>query len=204
MGFSLGSATEKRNQMSHKFLFNASFHLLLNSIDQEIAKEVQQKGCCYCGCPLHQADYPRSPLGLPAQFRESYDERLSFCCDTCRRRTTPPSVRFFGRRWFPAPLLILICVLQIGINERRLTQIKRHFGFFVSESTWKRWRRWWRESFVETLFWQQTKSLVITAINIDTPLPRALLDIFSGKIEEKIHQALKFLSPLTGGVLRAV
>ena len=190
--------------MSQNFLFKASFHLLLNKIDQEIAEEEKQKGCLYCGNQLDKANYPRSPFGLPSQFRHYYDERLSFCCNTCRKRTTPQSVRFFGCRWFPAPLLILISALMLGINERRLASVKRHFGIAVSISTWKRWRLWWRESFKTTLFWQQAKGLVPTAIETNKSFPRALLVLFHGILEEKTRFLLQFLVPLTGGVLRAV
>lgn len=190
--------------MSQNFLFNASFHLLLNKIDQEIIAKTRLQGCLFCGNKLHQANYPRSPLGLPSQLRYHHDERLSLCCDTCRKRITPPSVRFFGRRWFPAPLLILVSALILGINERRLQQVKQHFGITVSESTWKRWRRWWRESFQKTLFWQQSKGLAPIEIETNNLFPRALLDLFQGGLEEKICRLLKFLSPLTGGVLRAV
>ena len=190
--------------MSHNFVFDANFHLLLTAIDQEIAKEVQQKGCIYCGNKLHQADYPRSPVGLPSQFRNDYSERFSFCCNQCRRRTTPKSVRFFGRRWYPAPLFMLISALAVGINERRLASVKRHFGIAVSESTWKRWRRWWRDSFKSTQFWQQHKGLVPDAIVSIHRCPRALLVVFKGLLAEKMQLLLRFLSPLTGGILRAV
>ena len=190
--------------MSQNFVFSATFHLILNNIDQEIADKVKQKGCLCCGNKLHKANYPRSPVGLPSQFRKHYDERLSFCCDICRKRTTPQSVRFFGRRWFPAPLLILISALTLGINERRLAAVKRHFGITISESTWKRWRRWWRESFTATLFWQQAKGLVPITIETNKSFPRVLLDVFQGVLEEKIRLLLRFLSPLTSGVLRAV
>lgn len=190
--------------MSHKFLFHASFHLLLNKIDQELAEKEKEKGCGYCGGVLHQADYPRSPFGLPAPFRENYDERLSLCCSQCRKRTTPPSVRFFGRRWFPAPLLILISALTLGINERRLMQVKRHLGVTVSESTWKRWRRWWREAFMQTPFWQQAKGSFLPVPTLIGFFPRVLLMRFQGKLEEKMGFLLNFLAPLTAGVLRAV
>jgi hypothetical protein len=190
--------------MSHKFLFNTIFHSLLIKIDQEFATEAYQKGCLYCGSQLHQANYPRSPIGMPLQFRDYYDERLSFCCDSCRKRTTPKSVRFFGRRWFPAPLFILISVLTVGINERRLAQVKRHLDIVMSEATWKRWRRWWRESFMATLFWQQNQGLVATSLESNALFPRALLRLFKGILEEKISLLLRFLSPLTGGILRAV
>src|SRR5688500_17520069 len=125
MGVSLGFEAKKRTIMSHKFLFDSSFHTILIAIDRELAETVRQEGCA-CGGALHQSNYPRSPMGLPAAFRSSYEERFSFCCHNCRRRTTPPSVRYFGRRWYPAPLLLLICALKSHINERRLTQIKRH------------------------------------------------------------------------------
>lgn len=189
--------------MSQNFMFNASFHLLLISIDEELARKAKQAGC-RCGGTLHLADYPRSPVGMPPSLRHHYEERLSFCCDTCRKRITPPSVRFFGRRWYPAPLHLLVSVLMLGINERRLSQIKRYFGITVTESTWKRWRRWWRQSFALTPFWQQAKGLTPTAIESCQTVPRALLNSFQGALEEKMRLLLQFLSPLTGGVLRAI
>ena len=190
--------------MSHKFVSDSNFHLLLNKIDHEISEAARQKGCSYCGHSLHQADYPRSPAGLPAEFREHYNERHSLCCDTCRKRTTPPSVRFFGRRWFPAPLFVLISILTIGVNERRLSQVKRHFGISVSESTWKRWRRWWRELFLKTPFWQQAKGHVLIPIEETKSIPRALLSLFEGGLENKMRHLLKFLSPLSTSNLRAI
>lgn len=190
--------------MSHKFLFNASFHLLLNRIDQEFSNKERQKGCPYCGGRLDHSDYPRSPFGILPQFRKSYDERLSFCCRKCRRRHTPPSVRFFGRRWFPAPLLMLISALRLGISERRLAQVKRHLGIVVSESTWKRWRRWWREQFMQSTFWKQARGLLSSTLDASARMPRCVLKLFRGKIEKKICQLLKFLAPLTAGALRAV
>src|SRR6266568_1834893 len=118
--------------MLHKLLLNATFHSALISIDEELAENIQKKGCP-CGGELHQANYPRSPSGIPSLFRSNYSERFSYSCDTCRKRTTPQSVRFFGRRWYPAPLLIFISALMLGVNERRLEQVKRHFGIVVPE-----------------------------------------------------------------------
>jgi hypothetical protein len=186
------------------FLHKANFHLLLNDIDQEIARKTLKMNCPYCSGTLHQANYPRSPMGIPPKFRDAYDERLSFCCDTCRKRTTPPSVKFFGRRWYPAPMLMLICLLSLGINERRLSQMKRHLGLTVSESTWKRWRRWWRESFIVTDFWRKEKGLVMSLLEETISFPRALLKLFLGTFMDKLCFLLRFLSPLTGGFLRAV
>jgi len=191
--------------MSHKFLLNASFHWLLMAMDKDLATQAREQGCPYCGHPLHQANYPRSPLGLLRSFREYYTDRFSLCCNTCRKRTTPPSVRFFGRRRFPALLLLFISILSLGINARRLAQVKRHFGITLSESTWKRWRRWWRESFMGTRFWRQTQGIVVTTImDATSSFPRVFLALFKGSLEEKMSGLLRWLSPLTGGVLRAV
>jgi len=191
--------------MSQNFLLNASFHLLLNTIDHELADQTKQQGCLFCGCKLHLADYPRSPFGIAPAFRDSYKSRLSFCCGTCRKRTTPPSVRFFGQRWVPAPLLIFISVLMHGVNQRRCEQLKRFFGITVSESTLRRWQRWWRELFVKTSFWQQAKGLFPPSNQMMRgPFPRVLLNQFEGKVREKIILLLRFLAPLTAGVLRAV
>ena len=188
--------------MSHKFLFNSSFHALLITIDRELAENERQKGCS-CGGTLHQASYPRSPLGLPVHLRTNYEDRFSFCCNDCRKRTTPPSVRFFGRRRSPAPLLLLISALMLSINEHRLTQIKRHFGITVSESTWKRWRRWWREVFVDTAFWKQSRGLVPEPKK-PVSMARRILSSFQGTIDNRMLLLLKFISPITAGHLRAV
>lgn len=189
--------------MSQNFLLNASFHLLLLQIDQELANNVRQGGCG-CGGRLDQADYPRSPFGLPPALRDHYQKRISLCCNDCRKRTTPPSVRFLGRRWFPAPLLLLISILNCGINARRLQQVKRHFGIVISESTWKRWRAWWHRSFMQTLFWQQSKGLIILEIKTADFMPRVLLSLFQGTLQEKLRSLLRFFAPMTSGALRAV
>jgi len=188
--------------MSHKFLFDSTFHSFLIAIDRELSEVVRQKGCP-CGGSLHRANYPRSPFGLLPKYRKSYEERFSFCCNDCRRRTTPPSVRYFGRRWYPAPLLLLISALMLSINEHSLNQIKRHFGIMVSESTWKRWRRWWREVFVETAFWKHARGLIPEPKKPVT-MARRMLSSFQGTIDNRMLLLLKFISPITAGHLRAV
>lgn len=172
-----------------------------------MASDALKQGCPHPGCKgkLHRADYPRSPMGLPADFRDLYNHRHSLCCDTCRKRTTPASVRFFGRRWYPAPLFILLSLLTCGISQRRLTQVKRHLGFVASESTWRRWRQWWRTHFVQTRFWQQEKGRVPPTPELSRgPFPSVLLNLLKGRATEKIPLLLDFLSPPTAGNLRAV
>ena len=99
-------------------------------------------------------------------------------------------------------MLFTVSCLMVGINERRLNQVKQHFGISVSERTWKRWRRWWRDKFVATPFWQQIKGFALQALQIEKSFPRALLSLFKKKrLGEKIILLLRLLSPLTVGCI---
>lgn len=72
--------------MSQNFISNASSFELVNKIDADLINKVVENGCPYCCGRLHQANYPRSPFGLSQQFRSYCDERISFCCATCRKK----------------------------------------------------------------------------------------------------------------------
>lgn len=191
--------------MSQNFLFKSSFHALILEVDQEMANICAENGCIYCGGKLHQADYPRSPAGMPKSYRDQYSQRFSFCCAKCRKRTTPPSVRFFGRRWYPAPLHIFISIMTCGINKRRIALIKKHFGIVVRESTWRRWRKWWRDEFVITKFWQSARGQLSPSDAITQgPFPPVIFNLYTGNIEEKMLLFLRFASPLTTSIFRAI
>ena len=73
-----------------------AFFSLLLKIDRATADELRQKGCPECGGPLHWANYARSPRGVPSECGTEHLTRLSLCCgrEGCRKRLTPPSVRF--------------------------------------------------------------------------------------------------------------
>lgn len=189
--------------MSHKFLMASSFHSLLTVMDYELAEQERVKGCVYCGGRLHRSNYPRSPFGVPMRHRAYYEERFSHCCGVCRKRTTPPSVRFFGRYWFPAPLLILISALANGVTNKLCSRLKRLFGVMINKKTWKRWQRWWRDIFGVTPFWKGNTGIIPIA-QLTAPFPRALLVIYSGTLQNRLVSVLQFLAPLTAGVLRAV
>ena len=85
--------------MHHRLLREADFWEFLLTVDQDLADAACQEGCS-CGGRLHCAKYPRKPRGGPADLPPKYGYRLSFCCDRdgCRKRLTPPSVRFLGRK----------------------------------------------------------------------------------------------------------
>ena len=191
--------------MIRDYLSNANFHEFLVKLDLDLAEQIRIKGCLHCSGTLHRADYPRSPLGLPRSSREYYLERYSFCCDQdgCRKRVTSPSVRFFGRRRYPTFLIVLICALRFGCNEKRLRQIQQLFGLMIDRKTWQRWVIWWLEVFTTTAFWKSMTGIISIA-NVTTHFPRNLLEIYKGSLQERLVQVLQLLTPLTAGVLRAV
>ena len=189
--------------MYHKILKMPRFHALLVHIDDTLADNVRSKGCLACGGSLYQADYPRSPLGLPVLCREYYDRRRSLCCGDCRKRVTTPSVRFFGRRRFPAVVMLLISAFMSSASRRRYHKVMRYFGISISLRTWVRWRRWWQECLIGTAFWRQAKAQLPAAVLVGL-FPRELILIYPGQLNERLEMALQFLAPLTAGVYRAV
>src|SRR5690606_37865054 len=87
--------------MCHAFLGTASFWAVLVKIDEDMAAQTRAARCRSCGGKLHSARYRRKPRGVARSLiGDAGAVRLSFCCsrDGCRRRHTPPSVRFLGRR----------------------------------------------------------------------------------------------------------
>jgi len=123
--------------MSHtcSVISNPNFHTQLFALDLDTAADVKTQGCRHCGGKLHQANYSRTGFGLSPQISPIYSLRFSFCCANCRRRTTPPSMRFFGRRRYPAALFVLLCASRLVPDERTRERLVRRFGLHLSLST---------------------------------------------------------------------
>ena len=98
---------------------NARVWAFLKQVDAAEARVCRSAGCPRCGGVLHSATYPRKPHGLAASLRHDA-RRFSFCCAACRRRVTPPSSRFFGRRFRVAPLVYLLGVIRGRSARSRL------------------------------------------------------------------------------------
>ena len=183
--------------MCHAFLADANFYQLLFRIDQSIAEEVRVHGC-ECGGVLHAAPYPRKPRGIRSALEDAnYESRLSFCCsqDGCRRRSTPPSVRFLGRKVYLGVIVVLLTALNHGLSEARRRRLIEELD--VPLQTLWRWRRWWREQFVATRCWRAVAGQFIPPIDADT-LPGALLERLSGSsLSERLVQLLVLICPVT-------
>lgn len=193
--------------MCHAFLNDARFYRFLFDIDQDIARQVQAGGCS-CGGVLHSARYPRKPRGLRSTWGESYQTRLSFCCAEmdCRRRSTPPSVRFLGRKVYLGVIVILVTALLHGLTPKRQRQLVEQLDLWPQ--TLVRWRKWWREIFPGSRCWQEARGHFIPPVQTDQ-LPGALLGRLDGKaLCQRLCHLLRLLTPITttswSGYLRVI
>lgn len=183
--------------MCHGFLCDASFYRLLFRIDQDLANEVQTAGCCFCGGVLHSARYPRKPRGVRTALDATYQWRLSFCCgeESCRRRHTPPSVRFLGRKVYLGALVVLLTALQHGLTDRRRRKLIEQLD--IPPQTLARWRRWWQEVFPSTRCWRAEQSHFLPPIAV-AALPGALLGRLTGAdLPERLGQMLLLICPVS-------
>jgi hypothetical protein len=127
-----------------------------------------------------------------------YSLRFSFCCERegCRRRRTPPSVRFLGRRVYLGAVVVLIAALAEGATPRRLRQLRQLAGD-VSRRTVERWRRWWRETFPQTRFWGECRGRLASPIETER-LPASLLERMAGAdASARLIALLRLLMPIT-------
>lgn len=185
--------------MCHRLLADASLPGALLKIDEDLAAETRGAGCRFCGGSLHSARYPRKPRGEPLGSA-AYDRRLSFCCESCRRRATPASVRFLGRRVYVSGVVVLLSAMLHGITPSRATRLKEFLG--VSRQTLSRWRAWWLTSFPAARFWKAAKARFAPAVDT-LALPASLLAAFPGADRERLVGTLRLLSPLSASAALA-
>lgn len=184
--------------MLHKIVNLSSLYVILDEIDAKITAKVQATGCPICGSPLHMSRYPRKPRGIPTAIHRKRWWRLSLCCSQrdCRKRVTPPSVTFLGRKWYPGCIVVAVCSgLQgqagIAMPITRMIEL-----FSVSWKTVKRWRQWWSKWVPKTALWRSLQGRF--AKPIDTlQLPRSLLERIVGTAQEQLLSLLRLVGPLT-------
>lgn len=181
--------------MCHAVLRDWNFYALLERADEERAAEVRAAGCG-CGGRLHSARYPRKPRGERRCGADAPPvRRHSFCCAQCRRRRTPMSVRFLGRRVYWAAVVLLATAVAHGFSARRLTQLKGLLG--VPARTLLRWRDWWLTQFVVTPLWLAQRGRFVPPPDIAL-FPASLLERFSAPDEpSRLFAALQFIAPLS-------
>ena len=183
--------------MYHKLLADATFWAFLFTIDEDLAETQRAERCPACGGFLHCANYPRKPRG-PRNLPDEYRFRLSFCCsrDGCRKRVTPPSVRFLGRKVYLGAIVILASAMRQGPTPRRVRELTQQFG--VSRRTIYRWRVFWNEHFPQTTFWKIARARLVPVLEM-VDFPRSLLEAFVGGDDDRggWGKLLRFLAPIT-------
>jgi len=177
-------------------LADARFHELLLAFDRDLAACARAAGCTRCGGVLHAAPFWRKPRGLPAGLGAEHARRASFCCAEreCRKRKTPPSFRFLGRRAYVGAVGLVVAAMQASAAAAR--QLSELYG--VSRRTIARWRAWWRHAFVASAFWRVVAAAFMPPVD-EARLPAALIERFSGGPADRLIALLRLLLPLTGG-----
>lgn len=177
-------------------LGDARLYALLLKCDQDLAAIARDSGCP-CGGVLHSASYERKPRGWVGEQPEGYERRHSFCCaeDGCRKRTTPPSLRFLGRKVYLAAVVVLVTALRHGVSDRRAAELRRLVG--ASRRTLARWRMWWREVFTATAFWRAERARWMPQVSV-AELPASLLERFvEDDVRVRLYRLLDFIKPIT-------
>lgn len=165
---------------------------LLEKVDADLAEKVAAGGCRHCAGKLHRANYPRKPRAGP----DHWDQRHSFCCDRdgCRKRHTPPSVRFLGRKVYVALVVVLVSAMRHGLKPERVQILRESLG--IDRRTLERWRQWWLETFASSTFWKAARSRFMPLLGEQT-LPWSLWQAFRADRREGFLKLLEFLAPIT-------
>ena len=174
-------------------LIDRALLAMLRELDVEEAERVRLLGCPYCGGKLHQANYPRKPRGINDLEEEDWC-RLSFCCEECRRRTTPKSTRFLGRKVYHAVVVILALVLRPTTLVRRLAAATE-----ASALTIGRWVKWWNGPVLGSNWWREVLARVMPPPDEGAPV-RSLYERFLASAPDTrtaLTRLLSFTSPLT-------
>jgi len=174
-----------------KHLADQELFQLQEKVDADLTEEARSKGCLLCGGKLHRSDYERKPRGGP-----QWDVRFSLCCaqEGCRRRHTPPSVRFMGRRVYAGLVVVLVSAMLHGLKPERVKLLREVLG--IDRRTLERWRQWWLGRFVESSFWQEARARFMPPLCLKT-MPLSLCESFEVERRDRLLDLLKFLTPIT-------
>jgi hypothetical protein len=188
--------------VSHVPEFDARFLAALGEIDAAYAEQVQSAGCPVCGGALDRADYPRKPRGELGEAAAVYERRRSFCCrrEGCRRRATPPSLRFLGRKVYIAVIVVVASAAARATSITGRGKARRMHG--VPVRTVQRWRAWWQTVFALSVFWTGAKAFFAKPVEVAS-LPGSLLSRFSGDRADALEKMLRFMAPITTTSVKA-
>jgi hypothetical protein len=164
-------------------------------VDTAIVELAAGQPCGECGGPLHRGDYPRKPRGgLIGAAAEAFEVRFSLCCgrEGCRRRATPPSVRFLGRRVYVGAVVVVASDVALAVATA--TEAVRRTG--VPARTTRRWLRWWRGPFTTTASFMALAARLVPAPERRW-FPTSLLERLASDPADRVAKLLACLAPIT-------
>lgn len=184
--------------MYHSLLKDAIFYNSLLAFDRLIAEQVRQFGCLLCHGNLHQSHYLRKPRGVPDGTHSDYPIRFSYCCgeEGCRKRFTPPSMRFLSRKVYSSTLIFLVFMLKSKTDELKVEELNVLLGTSLSVETVRRWRNFWVREVSQSRTWKRAAFSHVMA----QALPASLLAVFQQDFNTSLKRALQWILPLTAGV----
>lgn len=204
--------------MYHASLVLPSFWELVFNLDGEIATTYMLSAACLrCGgLEFSRCDYRRKPRGFPREMpldmlEKWFSFRISFRCDVCRKRVTPPSVRFLGRKVYIGACVLWASRLfergDVAASALRLLKaIKDQLGDFVPARTVRRWLTWWQGPVWQSPFWRGHHGQLAVGIerggfllgvwrHFSSALTRDHLE--EPVVAEIVQAILRFFSPIT-------
>lgn len=163
-------------------LADDGFFQSLRQLDYDLFLATKGKGCPLCRGPLDTSNIPRKPRGLG----EKEERRFSLCCrrEGCRKRLTPPSLRFFGRKVYSAWVVI------VALDFRTQLGLTRN----IARQTLARWRSFWKERLAETSSFMRAARGVLPVKTESGKTPAALLPAFGFPVQESWIPVLKFFT----------
>jgi hypothetical protein len=192
--------TAKLENLCQCYLADQLLPQLMVKVDADVSDKVRHGGCLHCSGKLHSARYRRKPRGRPEQDRERKEEifRDSFCCDQdgCRKRHTPPSIRFLGRKVYWGFIVVLVSAMRHGLKPPRLKILCATLD--VDPRTVERWREWWLQALAQSAFWKAARARFSPPLDPKT-LPQVLCEVFGVERRDRLLKLLQFLSPITTG-----
>jgi hypothetical protein len=118
-----------------EILEHSSFFQILQSFDQDMSDALKAKGCGHCSGKLDISHYQRKPRGLEwADLTDVSCARYSLCCreESCRKRSTPQSLRFAGRKVYCSVFIVLFTLLQERGDLHAQQHLRKKFGLSLT------------------------------------------------------------------------
>jgi hypothetical protein len=188
----------------HAFVLDEKFFSHLLEFDREIARQVAEAGCPWCGGRLDRSDFDRKPRAdlFIAPDVELPQRRISFCCcrEGCRRRATPPSLIFLGRRVYLGAVVVVASALALIWQRAAAARgaATRHTATQVPARTRRRWARGWQTELTVTSLFAALSGLLAAPVDASR-LPCSLLERLAGSAVEQVAALLRLLAPLSTG-----